>query len=175
MHEHAGTALDAATLLHVAVMCSVLAATLFVCRRLAEDWPRLQDRVTPATHAGMGAAMLYTMLAPPARPVLVGGGAAFALVAGALCRRAIGRGLLLGRSERASLLATSGTTLVMALMLLVAERGAAVTVVLLVCLLGCAVVYTRSAARSPRIRRQHAPQGSYLAMTTSMAVMVAGA
>jgi hypothetical protein len=175
MHEHAGTAGDAATLLHVLVLCSVLAATLFVCRRLAEDWPRLQDRFTPATHAGMGAAMLYTMLAPPARPVLVGAGAVFALVAGALCRRAVGRGPLLGRSERASLLATSGTTLVMALMLLVAERGAAMTLVLLVCLVGCAMVYIRSAARSPRIQRQHAPDGSYLAMTTSMAVMVAGA
>ena len=174
MHEHTGAVADAGTLLSTAALCLVLAATLVLCRRLAGEWSRLPDRATPATHAGMGAVMVYAMVATPARPLLVAGGATCALVAGLYCHRALGRGRVLETSERMHLLATAGTALVMALVLLVVERGTGLTIALLTCLLVCGTVFARRPVGLSRRPRQHPSDLPHLAMTAGMLVMVWG-
>jgi hypothetical protein len=174
MHEHTSVVVDAGTLLSTAALCSVLAATLVLCRRLAGEWARLHDRATPATHAGMGAVMVYVMVATPTRPVLVVGGTTCVLIAGLYGHRALGRGRTLERFERAHCLATAGTALVMALVLLVVDRGTALTISLLTCLLVCGVIYARSTAGRHRRARQHPSDVPHLAMTAGMLVMVWG-
>jgi hypothetical protein len=72
MHEHTGALLGDPSLLHVAVTCAVLAATLFAVRQLAGEWARLHDLATPLAQVGMGAVMVYTMLLPGAQPPIIG-------------------------------------------------------------------------------------------------------
>jgi hypothetical protein len=173
MHEHSAAAVSG-TLLSALLLCSVLAATLVLSRRLVEDWTRLHDRTTPATHAGMGAVMVYTMVVQPARPVMIAAGAALLLAAGIQCRRVLGRGRAFTRLERIYLFATAVSALVMALMLLVVERGTALTAALLACLLVCGVIYAGTAVAGKPGNRRNPSELPPLAMTAGMAVMIGG-
>jgi hypothetical protein len=174
MHVHASTPVDAGAVLAAVALCSVLAATLFLCRRLVREWTQRQDVTTPATHAGMGLAMVYAMVASPARPVLLVGGAACVLAAGLHARRALGHGRPGEPHDRVHLMATAGTALVMALMLLVVERGAALTAALLACLVVCGVVYAHASGERSGRNRRHPSDLPHLAMTAGMLVMVLG-
>jgi hypothetical protein len=174
MHEHTGAAVGPGSLLGAVVLCAVLAATLVLCRRLVGERGLVPDRATSVTHAGMGAAMVCTMVFSPARPLLVAGGTACVLAAGFHCRRALGRGRPSGRAERVHRLATAGMALTMALMLVVVQPGTALTVVLAGCLSICGGVYGASAARSSRNRGRDPSELPHLAMTAGMLAMVSG-
>lgn len=174
MQEHVSAAIEG-TLLYAVALSGVLAATLVVIRRLAMDWGRIDDHATPAAHAGMGAVMILVMVTPSARPVLVVAAAVFALVAAVFC----GRALCLRRSTslpaRYNYLATAGTAMVMALVFFVGGHGPGLTIALVTSLLICGAIYARSAVQANRgVRTTDVlSEGPYLAMTASMAAMVA--
>ena len=174
MHEHSASALAAAPLLYAVTMALVLSATLFGLRHLLSDWHRLSDRVTPAVHVAMGAAMTYTMLVPQVLPDVVGA-AALVGVGVAFCHRAHALWSARGTAYvRAPLTPGMTMTMVMAVMFMGAERGSALLrLALLGCLLGCAVVYAR-----PVLARRDGLAGSVetstpLVLTAGMTAMLA--
>jgi hypothetical protein len=175
MHEHTGALLGDPSLLHVAVTCAVLAATLFAVHRLAGEWARLHDLATPLAQVGMGAAMVYMMVLPEAQPPIIGVVALFVL-AGAFCHRT----LLWWTSQGAtgpSALVTPGMVMAvaMALMFLEAQAAPVLRAALLLSLLGCAAVYARSMVTSRRAddRTQWASGGIHLTLTVGMVAMFA--
>ena len=177
MHEHTGALLSDPSLLHVAVTCAVLAATLFALRQLAGEWARLHDLATPLAQVGMGAAMVYTMLLPQPVPPIVGVAALFVLAA-AFCHRALLWWTSLGAAQQQSALLTPGMVMAvaMALMFLEAQEASVVLrVALLLSLLGCAAVYVRSMVTSRRAddRTEWASGGIHLTLTVGMVAMFA--
>ncbi len=177
MHEHAA-AVTAAPLLYAATTALVLSATLFGLRRLLSDWHRLGDRLTPATHVAMGAAMTYTMLVPRVLPAYVGA-AALVLVGVTFLHRAhvwaqvwwTAGGSTHGR---APLTPGMTMTMVMAVMFMGAERGSVLLrLALLGCLLGCAAVYARPALEGRGGGAGLGEASTPLVLTAGMAAMLA--
>jgi len=171
MHEHGATALAQAPLLYAVTTGLVLSATLFGLRHLVSGWRGLSDRVTPAAHVTMGAAMTYTMLVPQVVPRFVGA-AALVAVGVAFSQRAVAWWTARDRARRPPVTPGMTMTMVMAVMFLGAERGSPLLrLALLVCVLGCAVVYARPvlAGRAGGLGEAATP----LALTAGMAAMLA--
>jgi uncharacterized membrane protein YfcA len=177
MHSHTGALLGEPSLLHVAVTCAVLAATLFALRQLAGEWARLHSLATPLAQVGMGAVMVYTMLLPGAQPPIIGI-VALLVLAGAFCHRALLWWTSQDTAAQRSALLTPGMVMAvaMALMFLEAQEASPVLrVALLLSLLGCAAVYVRSMVTSRRAddRTQWASGGIHLTLTVGMVAMFA--
>lgn len=172
MHDHGATALAEASLLYAVTTALVLSATLFGLRHLVSGWRGLSDRVTPVAHVTMGAAMSCTMLVPQVVPRFVGA-AALVAVGVAFSQRTVAWWTARGRAPRRPPVTPGMTmTMVMAVMFLGAERGSPLLrLALLVCVLGCAVVYARPvlASRAGGLGEAATP----LALTAGMAAMLA--
>jgi len=173
MHEHSTAALAATPLLSAVTLGLVLSATLFGLRHLVSDWHRLSDRVTPATHVAMGAAMTYAMLVPQVVPDFVGAAALVAVVL-AFCHRAYAWWTV-DESGYARAPVTPGMTMtmVMAVMFMGAERGSPLLrLALLGCLVGCAAVYARPAIAGS-VSAGSGAVSTPLVLTAGMAAMLA--
>jgi len=145
----------------------VLSATLFALRHLVSDWHRLSDRLTPATHVGMGVAMSCMILAPWVPPAIIGVCVLVALAV-ALCHRTLSwlRSRVPGARHGLETPALA-MMLVMAVMTLRTSRESqAMTIAMLGCLLACASAYAL-----PLLKRdQHAERTPALDLAAPLAL-----